>query len=228
MDSQRPLEQGSRASSAETAQIPADRGEHVDSPLRKRPRLNHSPTTDAAMAAKYTPPPPTQPSTTSTISPPSTPLQLTESALNNRNGPMLVKTPSRVTLNLRASRRDSPHSSSDPDAEPVSEVSSADRVIFDTDRDGPTREFLLDQDSIDITSDSPLSGSQSPPVVEIEVDDSEDIENETYPVLETSNLEARWLDKFPHAFDHGAIQSVNMLVDAMSTAGTAAALRSDL
>lgn len=195
-----PLPSASRAAASSTGanETLSDPSEHAESPMRKRPRLgsNREPQTHALVdeAERFEAPPPAD------------------------DSPSVPQTPSKVTLNLRPAA--SQHS---PD--PLTESSAAMGERESTEpRSSDSSDGYHGQPSpepgfVDITAGSPVSSVESP-VIEIEVDGSDDLDDGSVVNVVTEDPwsldEAQLIADFPFASDYGISDAAKLVTNNMA------------
>ncbi|KAK7611017.1 hypothetical protein JOL62DRAFT_556409 [Phyllosticta paracitricarpa] len=136
------------------------------------------------------------------------------------NGAHASHTPSRMTINVRTPQQSTPPNDCAPSSHPAASASLDEAMDADHDTDSsgtllsspiqPSPKTKPESPSTTTApGDSPVSSAHSPPVVEIEVDDDEDIEDHQDNVVEIPDddeddmVTENVFDSFPWAREHG-------------------------
>lgn len=189
----------------------SSRGEHADSPMRKKPRLDSSQSQVVAMSDSTIADDSTSSSNTlsdlSGSSPNPAPIPRSQSP---------AATPSKVTINLRKSKVNTSPTNSAPQPEttydarpPLNGGRLAHAGRFAHEESHPTQ-FM------DATRDSPIISRHSPPVIDIALDGDDNVDENGDPHAEqTSSGLIRALElieTFPGAQDFGSGEAVRAIV----------------
>lgn len=207
---------------AEIASSIQDWGEHVDSPMRKRPRLDSGGVTDETDLTSHSP------TSRSTSESARCNLDSANSSLQHEQQPAVspseTKPPSKVTLNLRSNHPKTLVIPTNRVSEPVRSRNGTESPPLGRNTSEVMRQSATIAEAMDLTAESTPSSAQSPPVVEIEVDDSDGVDEDTYSAINVAGdrveQESRLMEEFPFAAEHGAAEAASMLSNALSGKGT--------
>lgn len=171
-------------------------GEHIDSPMRKRPRLDGLPAETAGTHAV--------PASATT-----TDQEDTVEAVDTVSSPD-ASVSSRITLNLR---------SMNPS---MSSRGAKQRLVNPAELSPSTSTFAF-HESVDLTTESAPPSPHSPPVVEIEVDDSDNINDNTYSRASESSVtgeeEPDVFRDFPMATRYGIMEASHLIAIGLGGKG---------
>lgn len=185
--------------------------EHVDSPMRKRPRLGGASTAAVGLVSSTSP---------------TTPCEVRGTPPQNTPGRRLSSNPhipSSVTLNLRSADFTAPGAKPNSVADESPGRTPPRRPSLDLEATADAESPSLLRESIDLIAGSSPLPLQSPPVMEIEVDDLEDIGDDTYAgghrLKPAENQGVRLLLDFPFAHENGVPEAAAMFATSLGGRG---------